>query len=37
VTEFRRKKEQFFPFLLIAMVLLGLEVLLRQTVFRTIP
>ncbi len=37
VTEFKRKKEQFFPFLLIAMVLLGLEVLLRQTVFRTIP
>lgn len=37
VTEFRRKKEQFFPFLLIAMVLLGLEVLLRQTMFRTIP
>jgi len=37
VTEFKRKKEEFFPFLLIAMVLLGLEVLLRQTVFRTIP
>lgn len=37
VTEFKRKKEEFFPFLLIALVLLGLEILLRQTVFRTIP
>lgn len=37
VTEFKRKKEEFFPFLLVALILLGLEVLLRQTVFRTIP
>lgn len=37
VTEFKRKKEEFFPFLLVALILLGFEVLLRQTVFRTIP
>ena len=37
VTEFKRKKEEFFPFVLVALILLGLEVLLRQTVFRTIP
>lgn len=37
VTEFRRKEEAFFPFALIALLMLGLEILLRQTVFRTIP
>ncbi len=37
VTEFRRKEEVFFPFALIALLLIGLEILLRQTIFRTLP
>jgi len=37
VTEFRRKKEEFFPFVLIALVMLGVEIVLRHTVFKTIP
>ncbi|MBN3035226.1 MAG: VWA domain-containing protein [Bacteroidales bacterium] len=37
VTEFRRKSEEFFPLALLAFVLLTLEALLRQTVFRSTP
>lgn len=37
VTEFRRKKEEFLVFALIAMVLLGLELIFRYTVLRTLP
>lgn len=35
VTEFKKKKEEFFPYALIAFLLITLEVLLRHTVFRT--
>ena len=37
VTEYRKKTEQFLPFAFAAGVLLLLEVLLRNTVFRSIP
>ena len=37
VTEFRKKKEEFFPLILIAFVLLVLEGCLRYTVLKTIP
>jgi len=37
VTEFRRKTEEFFPLALIAFLLFSLEILLKKTVFRTIP
>jgi len=37
VTEFRKKKEEFFPLILIAFVLLVLEGLLRYSVVKTIP
>lgn len=37
VKHFSKKKEEYFPFLLAAMVLLLLEVFLRYTVLRTIP
>jgi Ca-activated chloride channel family protein len=37
VKQFSKKKEEYFPFLLAAMLLLLLEVLLRYTIFRTIP
>ena len=37
VKHFSKKKEEYFPFLLTAMLLLLLESLLRYTVFRTIP
>jgi len=37
VKQFSKKKEEYFPYLLAAMLLLLLEVLLRYTVFRTIP
>jgi Ca-activated chloride channel family protein len=37
VTEFRKKKEEFFPFAIWALVLLMAEVFLRNTVFRTTP
>jgi len=37
VKQFSRKKEEYFPFLLAAMILLLVEILLRYTVFRTIP
>ena len=37
VTEFRRHAEEFFPFALIAGMLLILEILLRYTVFKSLP
>ncbi len=37
IKQFSKKKEEYFPFLLAAMLLLLLESLLRYTVFRTIP
>lgn len=37
VTEFRKKKEEFFPYALLAFVLITLEILLRNTIFRTSP
>lgn len=37
VKQFSKKKEEYFPFLLAAMILLLAEVLLRYTIFRTIP
>ncbi len=37
VTEFKKKKEEFLPFALLAFVLITLEVLLRNTVFRSAP
>jgi Ca-activated chloride channel family protein len=37
VTEFRKKKEEFFPFALLAFLLITLEVLLRNTVFKSAP
>ena len=35
VTEFRKKKEEFFPYALIAFFLITLEVLLRNTIFKS--
>ena len=37
VTEYRKKTERFLPFALVAGIFLLLEVLLRNTVFRSIP
>ena len=37
VTEFRRKKEEFTPLILWALILIGIELILRFTVFRNIP
>lgn len=37
VTEFRKKKEEFLPFALAALFLLGAEVLLRNTLLRVLP
>lgn len=37
VKQFSKKKEEYFPFLLAAMLLLLLEILLRYTLFRTVP
>lgn len=37
VKQFNKKKEEYFPFLLAAMILLLVEITLRYTVFRTIP
>lgn len=36
VTEYRKRKEEFLPFALIALLLLGIELLLKQTVLRSI-
>ena len=37
VKQFSKKKEEYFPFLLAAMLILLLEILFRYTIFRTIP
>jgi Ca-activated chloride channel homolog len=37
VTEFKRKKEEFFPIILLAILLLCAEVVLRHTYFRSNP
>jgi Ca-activated chloride channel homolog len=37
VTEFRKKKEEFIVLALLAMILLGLEIILRNTIFKNIP
>ncbi|MCD4736434.1 MAG: VWA domain-containing protein [Bacteroidales bacterium] len=37
VTEFRKEKEEFFIFALIAIILFTIEILLRNTVFKTLP
>jgi Ca-activated chloride channel homolog len=37
VTEFKRKKEEFMMFALAGLVLLGIEILLRNTILRTLP
>jgi len=37
ITEFKKKKEEFFPFAIWALILLVGEVLLRNTVFRSTP
>jgi len=37
VKHFSKNKEEYFPFLLMAMIILLVEVLLRYTIFRTIP
>jgi Ca-activated chloride channel family protein len=37
VTEHSKKDERYLPFAILAFVLLGMEVLLRQTVLRSIP
>lgn len=37
VTEFKKKKEEFLPFALLAFLLITVEVLLRNTVFRSSP
>ena len=36
VTEYRKRKEEYMPFAIMALILLGLEVLLKQTVLRSI-
>jgi Ca-activated chloride channel family protein len=37
VKQFSKKKEEYFPFLLAALLILLIEILLRYTLFRTIP
>lgn len=37
VTEFRRKKEEFLPLALMALLLLSAEIILKKTVFKTLP
>ena len=37
VKQFSKKKDEYFPLLLVAVILLGLELILRYTLFRTIP
>lgn len=37
VTEFKKKKEEFLPFALLAFLLITVEVLLRNTAFRSTP
>ncbi|MFO7671850.1 MAG: VWA domain-containing protein [Bacteroidales bacterium] len=37
VKQFSKRKEEYFPFLLAAMLILLFEIMLRYTIFRTIP
>lgn len=37
VTEFKKKKEEFFPLAIFAFLLITLELLLRNTIFKTAP
>lgn len=37
VTEFKRKKEEYFPLIILALILLCAEIILRQTYFRSNP
>lgn len=37
VKQFSKRKEEYFPLLLLSIVFLGLEAILRYTLFRTIP
>ena len=37
VTEFHKKTEEFYPLALLALVLFGLEILLKNTLFRSTP
>jgi Ca-activated chloride channel family protein len=37
VTEFSRRHEEFLPLALLALLFIGLEILMRNTVFRTTP
>ena len=37
VAEIERTKEEYFPFALAAFILIGLEILFRNTVFRSVP
>jgi len=37
VKQFSQRKEEYFPFLLIALILVAAELILRYTLFRTIP
>lgn len=36
VTEYRKRKEEFLPFAIVALLLLGIELLLKQTILRSI-
>lgn len=37
VKQFSKRKDEYFPWLLAGMILIGLEIVFRYTVFRTIP
>jgi Ca-activated chloride channel family protein len=37
VTEFRKKKEEYLPFVLVAFILIGIEMLLRYLYLKNIP
>lgn len=37
VTEFRHKSEEFYPLIMFALLLFGLDVLLRFTLLRSLP
>ncbi len=37
MTEYRNYSEEFYPFLIVAVILLGLEIILRYTVVKSIP
>lgn len=37
VTEFRNKSEEFYPLILLALILLGLDIILRNTILKSIP